>query len=71
MDDGVTNVERAAEAVGDDTAWISKRDINSGSTFWSGLEIDRRETKTVGARSQGNPTLTGDYRSGKFLSTRC
>ena len=62
--DGVTGVEQAAEAVGDDVARLSKREIGNGSVFQPRQEIDGLETKTRKVRSQGVHTLAGDC-SGK------
>lgn len=64
------DAEEAAEAAGDGSTRLSKRDIESESTLQSRMEIDGQEIETLGAKSQAVPALVGDHRSGK-LSSPC
>lgn len=48
--DGVTNVERAAEAAGGAAAHLSNEEIENGSPFRSGQKFVGQETETVEVR---------------------
>ncbi|RMZ87473.1 hypothetical protein DV736_g5299, partial [Chaetothyriales sp. CBS 134916] len=62
-DDGATNVEQAAEAAGDGSTCLSKRDIENESILRSRIEINGQETETLGAKFPSIPAMVGDHRS--------
>lgn len=65
-DDGVPDVEQAAETAGDNAARPSKRGIEDRYSFLTRQEIDGQGTETMEVKSQGVHTPAADCHSGNF-----